>query len=270
MTSALLTALEGSRVVDLGQPLEPSAPVSPNHPGFRMALQRRHGDMVRADGSSAANELIVTGGHVGTHIDALSHVSYQGELHGGVSAAETQSGGRMSTHGAERIAPMVRRGVLLDVARTRGVPVLPGGYGITAADLRDAADAASTWPTSGDVALIRSGWATNWSTTERYLGHGTGVPGLTAEAAEWLAGQGVVAAGGDTMAFEQIHADVGHALLPVHRILIVEKGVFIIENLDLEGLSAEPPSDFMFVLSPLKIVGATGSPVRPLAVIGRD
>lgn len=266
MTSALLEALDGVRVVDLGQPLEASAPVSPNHPGFRIALLRRHGDMVRADGSSAANELIVTGGHVGTHIDALSHVSYQGKLHGGASAAEAQTGGRMSTHGVDQIAPIVRRGVLLDVARTRQVTVLPGGYGITASDLENAAGPASAWPARGDVALIRTGWATHWSTAERYLGHDTGVPGLTLDAAAWLAEKGIVAAGADTMAFEQIHAEVGHALLPVHRHLLVEKGVFIIENLNLEALSAEAPAEFMFVLSPLKIVGGTGSPVRPLAV----
>ncbi len=270
MTSALLAALAGSRVVDLGQPLEASSPVSPNHPGFRIALLRRHGDMVRADGSSAANEIIVTGGHVGTHIDALSHVSYQGKLHGGVSAEQTQSGGRMSTYGVDTIEPFVRRGVLFDIARTRGVAVLPPGYGITAADLKEAAAAASVSPAPGDVALVRTGWASNWSDPPRYLGHATGVPGLTVDAAEWLVGNGITAAGGDTMAFEQIHADVGHALLPVHRFLLVEKGVFIIENLNLEGLSTEMPREFMFILSPLKIVGATGSPVRPLAVIGRD
>ncbi|MGC1210814.1 MAG: cyclase family protein, partial [Micromonospora sp.] len=71
-------------------------PCSPNHPGFRMSLIRRHGDMVRPDGGSAANEMIVTGGHVGTHVDALSHVSHDGKLHGGVDAAAAQTGGRFT------------------------------------------------------------------------------------------------------------------------------------------------------------------------------
>ena len=75
----LWNLLERSQVYDLGQALEPNAPVSPNHPGFRLALMRRHGDMVRADGGSAANEMFTMGGHVGTHMDALAHVSQDGK-----------------------------------------------------------------------------------------------------------------------------------------------------------------------------------------------
>jgi kynurenine formamidase len=75
MSDPVLDAIAGGvRIFDLGRPMEVGMPQSPNHPQFRIALARRHGDSVRADGGSAANELIVTGGHVGTHIDALSHV----------------------------------------------------------------------------------------------------------------------------------------------------------------------------------------------------
>ena len=70
---ALLAAVTaGVRLVELGHPHFTGMPCSPNHPGFRMSLIRRHGDMVRPDGGSASNEMIVTGGHVGTHVDALS------------------------------------------------------------------------------------------------------------------------------------------------------------------------------------------------------
>ncbi len=132
--------LEGDRggveVFDLAQPLAAETPHSPNHPPFRMALMRRHGDMVREDGSSAASELISTGGHTGTHVDALAHVSHRGDLHGGHPADEAQRGGRFSMLGVDTIEPMVCRGVLLDVAGLRGVDVLPGGYGITAGGSR--------------------------------------------------------------------------------------------------------------------------------------
>lgn len=266
MAQQLLAALATARVIDLGQPLEPTIPCSPNHPGFRMALQRRHGDMVRADGGSAANELIVTGGHVGTHIDALSHVSHNGLLHGGIAAAEAQTGGRMSHLGVEHIEPIVRRGVLLDIARLHGVPVLPGGYGISADDLEKAADAGSR-PQPGDVALIRSGWAAHWTSPAVYLGQDTGVPGLAPDAADWLVDHRVHAAGGDTTAFEQIKPGAGHSLLPVHRRLIVDAGIYIIENLNLDGLQDVGATEFLFVLSPLKIIGATGSPVRPVALV---
>ena len=93
----------GVRLVELGQPFFTGMPCSPNHPGFRMTLIRRHGDMVRPDGGSAANEIIVTGGHVGTHVDALSHVSHDGLMYGGVDAAQSQLGGSFRELGAEHI-----------------------------------------------------------------------------------------------------------------------------------------------------------------------
>ena len=128
MTGPLLDAVaRGVRVVELSHPLVTNMPGSPNHPAFRMTLIRRHGDVVRPDGGSASNELIVTGGHVGTHVDALAHVSQDGKLHGGIDAEQAQRGGLHTEHGAEQIPPMITRGVLLDVAATRGLPVLPGG-----------------------------------------------------------------------------------------------------------------------------------------------
>ena len=266
--NALLAALEsGLRVVDLAQPLTPDMPTSPNHPGFRMALIRRHGDMVRPDGGSAANELIVMGGHVGTHVDALAHVSHDGLLHGGVPAADAQNGGRFDRHGIHLMPPLVRRGLLLDVAAAQGADVLPGGHPITAADLEAAADRASVRVRDGDVVLVRTGWARHWGDPATYLGARDGVPGVTEDGARWLAGHGVVATGSDTTAYERIPRGAGHRVLPVHRVLLVEHGIHIIEHLDLEG--ARDLTEFMFVLAPLKIVGGTGSPVRPLAVVPR-
>ncbi|RXS88392.1 cyclase family protein [Streptomyces sp. TM32] len=271
MSSTLLDALRrGVTLHDLAQPLEAGMPCSPNHPGFRLALQRRHGDMVRPDGSSAANEIIVTGGHVGTHIDALCHASFAGKLFGGHDAEQAQQGGRFSVHGAETITPFLCRGVLLDVAAVHGVDTLPGGYPVTAADLELATERSGVRPGPGDVALVRTGWARNWTDPVAYLGADSGVPGITAEAAGWLADHAVRAAGGDTTAFEHIPAGAGHRVLPVHRLLLVESGIHIIEHLNLETLAAADAAEFLFVLAPLKIVGGTGSPVRPLAVVEGD
>ncbi|MFK8907867.1 cyclase family protein, partial [Streptomyces sp. YS-3] len=267
-TDPLLTAISaGTDVHDLAQPLENGMPCSPNHPGFRMALLRRHGDGVRPDGSSAANELIVTGGHVGTHIDALSHASHHGRLFGGHDAAAAQQGGRFSVHGIDTVPPMVCRGVLLDIAAAHGTDVLDPGYGITADDLEQAARRAGAMPAENDVCLVRTGWARRWSDADAYIGHTTGVPGLTVAAAAWLADRGVRAIGADTTAVEQIPAGEGHAVLPVHRMLLVDRGVHLIEHMNLETLAAAGAGEFLFVLSPLKITGGTGSPVRPLAVL---
>ncbi|UNT00679.1 cyclase family protein [Streptomyces tubbatahanensis] len=264
----LLDALPADpRIVELGQPLFTGMPCSPNHPGFRMVLARRHGDMTRPDGGSAANETIITGGHVGTHIDALSHVSHHGKLHGGVDAAEAQTGGAFSAHGAEHTPAMVTRGVLLDVAAAHGTDTLPGGYGVTAADLRSAAQAGGAEPRPGDVALIRTGWARHFDDAAAYLGKESGVPGITEEAGAWLAERGVRAVGSDTTACEQIQPGRGHSVLPVHRLLLVEHGIYIMEHLALEEIAATGRHAFLFVVAPLRIVGGTGSPVRPVAVL---
>jgi kynurenine formamidase len=270
-TAALLDAVRaGVRAYDLAQPLENGMPCSPNHPGFKLALQRRHGDMVRPDGGSAANEMIVTGGHVGTHVDALCHVSQDGQLHGGANADDVQRGGRFSVHGVETIPPMLVPGILLDVAAAHGETVLPAGYGISADDLAAAADRAGVLPTEGGACLVRTGWARRWSDPATYLGQDTGVPGLTESAAQWLVDRGVAVAGADTTAFEQIAPGQGHRTMPVHRLLLVESGVYIVEHLMLEEVGAAGLDRFLFVLTPLKIVGGTGSPVRPLAVVGAD
>lgn len=265
---ALLHAVvDGVRLIELGHPHFTGMPCSPNHPGFRMTLIRRHGDMMRPDGGSASNEIIVTGGHVGTHVDALSHVSHDGKLHGDVDAAAAQTGGTFSSHGAEHIPPLLTRGVLLDVAAVHGTQTLPPGYGITADDLERAAERAGVTPGSGDVALIRTGWARNFGSPDRYLGQTDGVPGPTVEAARWLAAKRIVATGADTTAYEQVSPGAGHRVLPVHRVLLVEHGIHIIEHLNLEDVAAHEIGEFVFMMAPLRIVGGTGSPIRPLAAV---
>lgn len=265
---ALLSAVAaGVRIFDLGQPLEQAIPVSPSHPGFRIALMRRHGDTVRADGSSAANDLFTSGTHVGTHVDALAHVSLDDRLFGGVSASGAQAGGRFSSHGIETMPPLVCRGVLLDIPRLQGVDCLEPEQAITAADCEAAAAAQGIEVRPGDVVLVRSGWSKHWGDATFFLGHEHGVPGPDESAAHWISSKGAVCTGAETVAYEQIIAGRGHTLLPVHVHLLVEKGINIIELLDLSGLAAAGVSEFTFVLAPLKIVGATGSPVRPLAVV---
>jgi kynurenine formamidase len=270
-TARLLGAIDaGVRVYDLGRPMSVGMAQSPNHPEFRMALVRRHGDTVRADGASAASELIITGGHVGTHIDALAHVSQDGRLYRGLDAAEAQAGGRFTQLGVETIAPMVCRGWLLDVPAALGLAECSAGYEVTPADLQLCCETQNVAPTEGGVILVRTGWGTRFDDKVAYVGHDSGVPGSGAPAAQWLADRRPQAVGADSIAFEQLAPGAGHALLPAHRVLLVEQGIHIIEALALEELAAAGVHEFLFVLSPLAIVGATGSPVRPLAVVGAD
>lgn len=258
--------LAGCRRYDLAQPLEATTPVSPNHPGFKLALLRRHGDLERADGGSAANEMMLLGGHSGTHIDALCHVSHEGLLYGGVDAYEAQRGGRFSRLGVETIEPVFCRGVMLDIAALKGVDVLAPGVAITATDLEEAARRQAVEIHAGDAVLVRSGWPAHWGDRDLFLGTRDGTPGPDEGAARWLAERGVRLTGGETIAYEWIPPGRGHALLPVHRILLVEEGIHILELMNLSDLASDAVYEFLFVLTPLKVVGATGVPVRPIAL----
>ena len=272
-TPSLLDAVRaGVRVVDLGRTLTVGMPQSPNHPAYWHAMPRRHGDMVRVDGGSAANDMISMGTHVGTHIDALSHVSQDGKLYGDLDVADALTGGRYEELGAHTIAPMVRRGVLLDVPATLGLDRLDAGYEISVADLERTVERQATAIEPGDVALVRSGWGQHFDSGDKasFVGHDSGVPGVGAAGAQWLVDQGVHATGADTIAYECLPPGAGHATLPAHRVLLVENGVYIIETMNLEELAAGALHEFVFVLSPLALYGATGSPVRPLAVVSGE
>lgn len=256
-----------ARVFDLAHALEANIPVSPNHPGFRLALMRRHGDGVREDGGSAANELMVLGGHTGTHIDALCHVSHRGVLFGNREAAATQRGGRFSELGVDALPIFVARGVMLDIAGLVGAVALPPGYEITPADLAAAERRQGTEVRPGDAVLIRSGWGHYWGDPVRFLGLTDGVPGPNEASAQWLADRRVRITGAETTAYEHIAPGLGHSRLPVHRVLLVECGIPIVEMLNLAVLAQHEVYEFLFILAPLKIVGATGSPVRPFALV---
>ncbi|HKF76941.1 MAG TPA: cyclase family protein [Candidatus Dormibacteraeota bacterium] len=259
--------LEGARVYDLAQPLEASTPTSPNHPAFRMALMRRHGDSIRADGGSGANELFTMGGHTGTHIDALCHVSHGMKLHGGLDAAEASRGGGFRQLGVETVAPMVCRGVLLDIPRALGREALEAAHPVTADELERTCAAQGVEVRAGDAVLVRSGWPVGrYQDAAAFAGLATGVPGPDESAARWLASRLVRVTGADTIAYEWLVPGAGHARLPVHTILLVENGIHIVEVMALEELARDRVHEFLFVLAPLKLVGATGSPVRPLAI----
>jgi kynurenine formamidase len=119
------------------------------------------------------------------------------------------------------------------------------------------------------VILVRSGWGRHFEDYSTYVGVETGVPGVGESGAAWLAEHQPHAVGADTIAFECLKPGAGHGLLPAHRVLLVERAIYIIEAMVLDELAAASAHRFTFVLSALKLHGATGSPVRPLAVVSR-
>ncbi len=253
----LLDLLAAAKVYDLAQPYFTGMPHHPVHPPFLFSLVKLHGEYVGPTGNSSASDAVALGTHVGTHIDALCHFSCGGRLHGGTQAAAVQSyGGGLEKFPIDTVAPILRRGVLLDIARLRGI--LPGDFEITPAHLEEAARAEIR---PGDVVLLRTGWAAYFPDPAKFISEVHG-PGPALAGAQWLSRRGVFAVGSDTVAFEK----VPDPSMPVHVHLLVESGIHIIECLNLEELAAAGVYEFLFVALPLKIRGATGSPVRPVAV----
>src|ERR1035438_9708960 len=131
--SELFDRIRQSKVYDLAQPYFVGMPHYPTHPPFLFGLTKKHGDLVAEGGVSSAADAIALGSHVGTHIDALCHFSCGGKLYGGMEAAVVQSdAGGIREHSVDTIAPILRRGVLLDVAAQVKTDALPTDFSITA------------------------------------------------------------------------------------------------------------------------------------------
>ncbi len=255
----LLDSFEKARVFDLEQLRYAGAPSHPAHqPGFNYFLHRHHARGA-AEARTGASGIIVTPEHSGTHIDALAHQAENLTLHGGIHVDEgVQTSAGFKKLGIETMAPIVARGVLIDLARDGR---LGDGHSITAEELERAADVEIR---EGDAVLIRTGYGALWSEPESYLR----AAGVSAAGSRWLIERKVKVVGADNMAFDVIGpADPElKVTLPGHVLLLVRAGIPIIENLNLEELAAAGVHEFLFVCLPLKMRGATGSPVRPIAI----
>ena len=262
--STLFDLLASAKVYDLAQPYFTGMPHHPSHPPFLFSLVKSHGEYIGPIGNSSASDAIALGSHVGTHIDALCHFSCGGKLHGGQEAADLQSyGGGLRQHSIDTVTPILRRGILLDIASAAGLDPLPADFEIAPAHL-DAA-AAGIHIHSGDIVLLRTGWARYFRDPGKFISEVHG-PGPAIAGAQWLSSRGIFAAGSDTVAFEK----VPDAAMPVHVHLLVKHGIHIIECLNLEELAKSAVREFLFVALPLKIEGATASPVRPVALVTAD
>ncbi|MHB1164146.1 MAG: cyclase family protein [Candidatus Nanopelagicales bacterium] len=260
----LMATLSSSEVFDLEQDRYVGAAIFPAHwPGYVYTLHRHH-EVVEGHSRTSASGTLMMQEHSGTHIDALCHQALDMEMYGGVRVNPTiQTPRGFSELGVETIGPILRRGVLLDVAKAKGVPFLPAGYLVTGADLEQAALAQGVTVEDGDCVLVRTGWGRNFADSEGYLK----AAGIGADGARWLAARSPYLCGADNVAFDvPENVDIELGSLPSHVVLIIEKGIYIIENLNLEPLSEVGCHEFVFMCLPLKLQGVTGSPVRPVAI----
>ncbi len=268
-TAAWIKEITERRIYDLEQPRTAGMPVHPAHlPGYHYHLHRRHRDGYdprHAGPRSGAAGIVVMMEHSGTHIDALSHQASDLRLYGDVEVTpqvETPRG--FTVHGIEQMDTIVARGVLLDVCAVKAQDPLPPHYRITGADLDAAAVRAGVTVHPGDALLVRTGYAKIWDDPGRYLS----AAGVGRNGSEWAADHRVRCVGCDNMTWDETEErdPATGTTLFAHLHLIARCGIPIIENLNLEALSRDRVGEFLFVCAPLKLVGATGSPVRPIAV----
>jgi kynurenine formamidase len=203
--------------------------------------------------------------HVGTHIDTLNHFGLNGMIWNQVSADDALGTRGWNKSGADKYKPIVARGVLIDVAKSKNMMHLPEFYSITVSDLQEALKKQGTTLSAGDVVLIRTGLMTLWPDDSKY--HLAGQAGLSLEAAQWLAKeQKAMLIGADNFGVETIPSGNPENFAPLHSYLLAEQGVSLIEVIWLEDLAKDRVYEFLFIASPLKLRGATASPIRPLAI----
>ena len=216
-------------------------------------------------------------GQVGTQFDGMGHIGIaingaadKNEIryYNGVTQLEMEGSTGLKKLGIEKLHPINARGVLLDIAALKGVEAMEAGYEITLADVNAALDKQGMKDfrfMPGDGVFFRTGWGKHWIKDNAKFN--AGEPGIGMEVAKWLSDvvqAGVV--GSDTWATEVIPNKEPGCAFCVHSHLLTRNGIVNQENMDLDGLAADKAYRFMYVYSPVPIVGATGSIGAPLAI----
>lgn len=250
------------QVISLAQKISDRLPVPGHRGGVQHFMGRDGGDYAagakRPGGFQFAEDTVLMPLHLGTHIDALCHAWCDDHLFNGFPGNTVRSTTKALRCGVEKVPPLVTRGVLLDIVAVRGRS--PESIGLTL--LKDAASGVTL--RDGDAVLIRTGWLESQDAA-------AGIdfnrePGIDVDAALWLAESGVAMVGADNFAIEALPFPQG-TVFPVHQRLIRDYGIPLLEGLVLRELAEAGAREFLFAATPLPIVGATGSPVAPVAVL---
>ena len=256
------------RVFDLGTELATGMPVGSIEAfgGFRITPYRTPRCLARPDdapGFDFSMDLIQGSPHVGSHFDAPAHIAVHGRVFGGHRAADVYGDFGWAANGIETVPPVLTRGVLLDVPALLGAERLEDRFEVTVGHLEGCLERQGVTIATGDAVLVRTGKMADYhGDGSRYFDAG---PGVGVDAALWLYDRGIAILGSDTSATEPYPFPDPERT--VHRALLVERGVYLIEILRLDELAAAGAYEFLFVCLPLKFRGGTGSWVRPVAVV---
>jgi kynurenine formamidase len=276
VTPELLALVRTGEVFSLAVTYYEGIPVPGPMPPYTLSARLRHGDLSDIAPASAAAEAITMAAHTGTHIDALCHIGERQDERGNPDpsgrvrlfagqgqtvAADEAVGLHGQTHlSIAEMPPIIARGVLLDVAGYKGVEVLPDAYMISADDIENTLSRQQSEVRPGAAVLIRTGYYRHLRDDNPAYRSAIAGPGL--EAAQWLFNRGLILIGADNMTVEAF-PPADHA---VHRFLLVHNGVTHLENLYLEELAARRVYEFLLIVTPLRLLGATGSWVHPIAI----
>jgi kynurenine formamidase len=204
-----------------------------------------------------------------THLDALAHVTYGGQMYNGFPSDLVSESQGATRCGADKIGPVVTRGVLLDVARAKGVEQLEAGYAITAEDLDRAVEHAKVALQPGDVLVVRTGHMRHYHDGDVWA-YNHDCAGLSTKTIEWVWRNDVGVIVDDTYVFEVWPPEDWTAMMPVHMIHLRDMGQLQGQNFDLERLAEACANDgvyeFLFTASPEPITGACSAPVAAVAV----
>lgn len=272
---AILARADASRVYDLsidyfvGMPSFQAA----GDPAYQIFMSHTPGgtivDNLNGAGDEVNRHVCYSGDvvfmytHTGTHIDALNHFGADGTIYNNFAAADHLGSRHWFRGGAEQIPPIVARAVLLDIAGLKRVDCLEDSYPITVDDCEAALLCAGLTLTDGDVALVRTGRMRYWPDESRVLGN---PPGLSLEASRWITDQGIIAIAADQECVEVGPSQHEDNWLPGHCHFLAEAGVPMIELVDLEDLARDGVSESCLVAAPIRLRGASGAPLRPLAM----
>jgi kynurenine formamidase len=277
--AAILARADGSRIYDLSVDFFVGMPSfqAAGDPSYQIFMSHTPSgtviDNLNGVGDEINKQVCYSGDvvffytHTGTHIDAFCHFGVNGMTYNNARVDENLGSRHWYRNGAEQIPPIIARGVLLDIAGLHDVECLPESYGITPDDCERALDRQGVELGEGDVALVRTGRMRYWPDGSRVMGN---PPGMSLEGAKWITGQGIILIGADQECVEVAPSQHEDNWLPGHCHFLAEAGVPMMELLNLEELAAEQICEFCFIGAPLRLRGATGSPLRPLAMPLRE
>lgn len=251
-------------VIELGQVLDPAN--MPFFPGRQLSILTKRTNVLPQSNRRISNEEMVIGelGQIGTQFDGFSHQGIDNGFYNCFKQDQIATRNGYTKLGIEKVGALVTRGVLIDVAALKGVQMLSDSYEITVQDLQGALKRQNLTLQPGDAIIVHTGWGKLWGQDNvRYMKTD---PGIGVAAAEWLAKQNPMLIGSDNWSVEVNPNPDTKISSPVHQILLAVNGIHILESLKLDELVTKRLNEFAFILEPLKLKGATGSTVAPIAI----